>query len=253
MLSPKTKAIEQIFDYELPEEKIAQWPVSLTGRRDSAKLLHAKVDPCAGLQLKDRVFSDLPSLLEPGDLLILNNSRVRNCRFYAKGLEREFEILLLAPESSGVERWTALAKPKKRLRQGARISLSARIEAEVIENNLSSSNILLELSGPKNLEQAIEEDGLTPIPPYIRKGRSNKQDRALYQTVYSQITGSAAAPTAGLHFTEELLAETQEKGIRTAYLTLHVGQGGVFKLLENLMKIFRFRKKFTRFHKIHLS
>jgi S-adenosylmethionine:tRNA ribosyltransferase-isomerase len=218
------------FDFHLPDASIALRPAS---PRDSARLL--VVTP--GAPLRDLAVRDLPGLLRAGDILVLNDTRVIPARL--KGLRRRDESVVtveatlhrrLAPH-----RWTAFMRPGKRLAQGDRIvfgessdraCLLGALDATVTAKGEGGEVTLdFDLAGP-DLDAAIAERGAMPLPPYIAAKRAeDEQDRRDYQTVYAQEDGSVAAPTAGLHFTPELLARLAEAGVETAFVTLHVGAG----------------------------
>ena len=215
------------YDYELPQERIAQNPAV---PRDSARLL--VVD--SPTQHTHRVFYELPELLKPGDLLVMNNTRVIPARLYGyKPSGAGVEVLLLEERQNN--NWLALVKPGKRLQPGARI-LFARsgervpaspplLSATVLETDAATGGRVLQFEVPEksvSLVQMLEEFGQVPLPPYITDSQA---DRSQYQTVYAQQPGAIAAPTAGLHFTPQLLSKLQNRGINSAFVTLHVGVG----------------------------
>lgn len=203
-------------DYELPAELIAQRPVE---KRDHSRLM--VVRRTTG-EIEHARFCDLPTLTEPGDLFVLNNSRVLPARLFAtkKGGEARIELLLLNEVAEGL--WEALVRPGRRARPGTRLILEpGGVEAEVLESDLPEKRrIRFESEG--NLRDWIERFGMTPLPPYIKRPGVGETplDRERYQTVYAKESNSVAAPTAGLHFTRELL-ET----LATCEITLHVGYG----------------------------
>ena len=211
-LEPQRLPIER-FDYELPPDLIAQQPIE---PRDAARLL--VVGRVSG-ELRDRRFVELPGLLQPGDLLVLNDTRVLPARLRARrstgGL---VDLLLLYRDQDGV--WSALARPAKRLRDGERLSLLDRASAVTPDGvqvmGRDNAGVRLRFED----ERAIHAYGAAPLPPYIRVPLS---DPERYQTVYAEVEGSAAAPTAGLHFTERVLAACRERGVSIAMVTLHVG------------------------------
>lgn len=218
------------FDFELPEDRIALRPVQ---PRDAARLLVVEPDG----DLADRSVRDLPELLAPGDVLVLNDTRVIPARL--NGV-REREGSTVVVEATlhrrlGPDRWSAFMRPGKRLREGDRIAFGARsdmacegaaLNAAVAAKGEGGEIVLqFDLSGSV-LDQAVSDQGLMPLPPYIAAQRAeDDRDRADYQTVYARADGSVAAPTAGLHFTPELMARLGERGIAQAYVTLHVGAG----------------------------
>lgn len=201
------------FDYDLPRHLIAQTPAE---PRDSSRLLI--VDRTRG-QFADHRFLDLPDLLRPGDLVILNDTRVIPARLHARRLSGgRVEFLLLSRDQGG--RWTALARPAKRLRDGERLILLNRSGADtndqIIVIGRREDSVIVAFDD----ELAIERVGEAPLPPYIHE-RLDNDDR--YQTVYAANDGSAAAPTAGLHFTERVFSACRERGVTFATVTLHVG------------------------------
>ena len=204
------------FDYALPEELIAQTPIE---RRDASRLLC--LDKVTG-EFSHHHFYELPDFLKPGDCLILNNSRVLPARLLGKRLPGggACEVLLLIDR--GEQTWECIVRPGKYLRAGARMSFGdGELTAEVTQV-LEGGNRMVRFSYEGIFLEVLEHLGKMPLPPYIRE---ELQDRERYQTVYSKVNGSAAAPTAGLHFTPELLGRIQEKGVKLGYVTLHVGLG----------------------------
>ncbi|HET7036657.1 MAG TPA: tRNA preQ1(34) S-adenosylmethionine ribosyltransferase-isomerase QueA [Thermomicrobiaceae bacterium] len=205
------------YDYELPEELIAQTPVE---PRDASRLL--VLDRASG-QIEHRVFGEIGDYLAPGDLLVVNDTRVLPARLHGhRPSGGEVEILLLARRAPGL--WEALVRPGRRLRPGAEVVLAAsdgsRSESAVIEAREPEGLALVRL--PAAVEEDLPAFGEMPLPPYIHQRLA---DPERYQTVYAEHRGSAAAPTAGLHFTPELLANLQRHGVELARLTLHVGIG----------------------------
>ncbi|MBN2025347.1 MAG: tRNA preQ1(34) S-adenosylmethionine ribosyltransferase-isomerase QueA [Actinobacteria bacterium] len=204
-----------LFDYHLPAELIAQRPAE---KREGSRLL---VVDCDSGRIEHRRFPELTSYLEAGDCLVFNRSRVRRARLRGRKRDSggEVELLLLASREDGT--WDALARPARRLRPGTRISIGGELEAEVIEKG-ERGEIRLSLApgGPEAVEAAVEALGEVPLPPYIKEELS---DPERYQTVYARETGSAAAPTAGLHFERSTLHMLERKGIRLAFLNLDVG------------------------------
>ena len=219
------------FDYHLPEELIALRPAS---PRDAARLL--VVDPGATPAFTDRTMLDLPGLLQPGDALVLNDTKVIPAELRG-ARDRDGAVAAISVnliERLGPERWLALARPAKRLKQGDRIAfgeqsnvcllgnLAATVEARGEEGEVT---LRFELSGPA-LDQAIAALGAMPLPPYIASRRpADAQDRSDYQTLFAREEGAVAAPTAGLHFTERLMQALQARGVSRHFVTLHVGAG----------------------------
>ncbi|MEG4196740.1 tRNA preQ1(34) S-adenosylmethionine ribosyltransferase-isomerase QueA [Microcoleus sp. Pol12A5] len=229
------------YDYELPPSRIAQNPVV---PRDSSRLL--AVDSPSSHE--HRIFRDLPDLLQPGDLLVLNNTRVLPARLYGhKPNGPAVEILLMEERQHNC--WLALVKPGKRLKLGAKIEFDPiapacedsttapccclpdatmrhrrRLTATVIERDDATGGRLLEFDIPtdENLAKFLDEYGHIPLPPYIENSQASAEQ---YQTVYAERLGAVAAPTAGLHFTEELFSRLEQRGIEKTFVTLHVGVG----------------------------
>ncbi|MEA4895481.1 MAG: tRNA preQ1(34) S-adenosylmethionine ribosyltransferase-isomerase QueA [Oscillospiraceae bacterium] len=203
------------FNYYLPEELIAQTPLE---RRDSSRLLH--LDKNTG-EVEHRHFYDLPDYLREGDCLILNDSRVLPARLFGR---REtggaVEVVLLRDMGCGV--WECLTRPGRKTKTGTKLIFgSGELTARVTEA-ASDGNRLLKFEYEGIFLEVLEHLGKMPLPPYIKTELS---DQERYQTVYSREVGSAAAPTAGLHFTAELLDRIEEKGVSVRYVTLHVGLG----------------------------
>ena len=207
------------FDYHLPEDLIAQEP--LPDRAASRMLV---VDRASG-RCEDRAFRDLPELLGPGDCLVLNDSRVFPARLYGHraGWQGKVEVLLVRPMPAGGRVWEALVRPGRKVRTGERIFFDGGLEAEVIGRGEFGQRTL-SFPANRDLFEDFERIGHVPLPPYIRRA-DRPQDRERYQTVFAAEKGSVAAPTAGLHFTPELLEACRARGARTAYVTLHVGLG----------------------------
>ncbi len=207
----------RLFDYDLPKDRIAQASVE---PRDHARLL--RVDRATGALADYHVF-DLPDLLEPGDLLVFNDSRVFKARFAAVHLPSGAKMEIFFHRPLEETRWEVLARPGKRLHPGDRVRLAGGWEAEVIEKRTAHGTVILALpAGPEHFFAYSDLHGDVPIPPYVAANDAAKQG---YQTVYAKTTGSVAAPTAGFHFTEELLARLDARGIRRTFVTLHVGIG----------------------------
>ena len=209
------------FDYHLPSELIAQEPLE---PRDSSRLL--VFDRTTGC-ISHRRFVDILDYLRPGDLMVFNQSRVIPARLFGTRDDNggRVELLLLRREADGV--WEALARPGRRLRPGAIVTITPPGDADGIGEGNSGLSVEILESRDKGLkavrlssEQAIDRMGHTPLPPYIRRPLD---DPERYQTVYSSEPGSAAAPTAGLHFTPELFDRIRDAGVETAFVTLHVG------------------------------
>jgi len=212
------------FDFALPPELIAQRPAL---RRDESRLLVLNRD---GGRIEHRQFRDLPDFLRAGDVLVLNNSRVIPARLRGANASTggQFEILLL--EESAVNDWWAMLRPGRRARAGAQIAIHDRdgnpagICAAVVETN-DEGNRRLKFTGTPDVRGQLERLGETPLPPYIRRDHELPEDKERYQTVFARNGGSVAAPTAGLHFTPELLEKIRGRGVQVCFVTLHVGPG----------------------------
>ena len=204
------------FYFDLPAELIAQTPIE---RRDASRLLVLDKDSGAW---EHRHFFDLPEYLRPGDCLILNNSRVLPARLLGQRLPGggACEVLLLIDR--GDKTWECLVRPGKHLRKGVRLSFGGGELLAEVTSVLDGGNRLVRFNYEGVFLEVLDRLGKMPLPPYIRE---ELQDRERYQTVYSKVVGSAAAPTAGLHFTEALLQKVQNMGVKVGYVTLHVGLG----------------------------
>ncbi|MDD2574798.1 MAG: tRNA preQ1(34) S-adenosylmethionine ribosyltransferase-isomerase QueA [Firmicutes bacterium] len=204
------------FYYYLPQELIAQKPIDI---RDKSRLMI--VDKNTGA-IEHGVFRDVVKYLQPGDCLVLNDTRVIPARLFGHKLNTGGRIEFVLLRRIDIDRWEVLVKPGKRAREGTRFGFGeGQLEAEVLENTPAGGRIVrFEYSGV--FENVLERLGTMPLPPYIKE---RLDDPERYQTVYSKEDGSAAAPTAGLHFTDDLLEKIREKGVRIAYITLHVGLG----------------------------
>ncbi|MDY4606841.1 tRNA preQ1(34) S-adenosylmethionine ribosyltransferase-isomerase QueA [Clostridium tertium] len=204
------------FDFDLPEELIAQHPLE---KRDSSRLM--VLDKNTG-EIEHRSFHDVIEYLNEGDTLVLNNTRVMPARLIGEkeGTGGKIEFLLLKRIEG--DRWECLAKPGKRAKIGQKFTFGEGKLTCTVVDIVEEGNRIIEFSYEGIFEQVLDELGEMPLPPYITE---KLEDKERYQTVYSKEKGSAAAPTAGLHFTEELLKEIKAKGVNIAYLTLHVGLG----------------------------
>jgi S-adenosylmethionine:tRNA ribosyltransferase-isomerase len=208
------------FDYELPEELIALRPAA---SRDQSRLLVVDRDRRA---LEDRFFSDFGAFIPAGDVLVLNDTEVFPARLVGyKPTGARAEILLLRPrEGQDSPRvWEAIVRPGGKLKPGRKVQIAEDLEVTILDS-LPGGGRLVRLVGPGDPWTLIERHGHVPLPPYIDRP-DDDDDRERYQTVYARHRGSVAAPTAGLHFTSESLAELEERGVRIVRLTLHVGVG----------------------------
>ena len=207
------------FDYNLPEELIAQKPAD---KRDSSRLLVVHRD--SG-KIEHKHFYDIINYLNPGDLMVLNNSKVLPARLFGEkeGTGAKVEFLLIKRIEG--DRWETMVRPGRRLKPGDSVMFcqSPLLRADIVDYGADGTRIV-EFEYEGIFMERLEEVGSMPLPPYIERS-SEEDDTDRYQTVYCKDEGSVAAPTAGLHFTEELLAKAQEKGVELAYVTLHVGIG----------------------------
>ncbi len=206
------------FDYNLPEDLIAQQPAA---RREASQMLFVDRQTAS---FSDHSFADLPSFLQPDDLLVLNNTKVFPARLHGKtetgAVVETFLIQEIEPYV-----WTALARPAKRLRPDKKIIFSDLLTAELIEKH-DDGKVSIRFSANGDLMELIETLGKTPLPPYIKREKTAiDDDRERYQTVYAKNRGAIAAPTAGLHFSPDVLDEIRAKGVEIAEITLHVGYG----------------------------
>lgn len=203
------------FNYYLPEDLIAQTPLQ---KRDESRLLH--LDSKTG-NLEHKHFYDLPEFLREGDCLVLNDSRVLPARLFGR---REtggvIEVVLLRDKGDGV--WECLTRPGRKTKPGTKLVFGEGELTALVVDSCEGGNKLLKFEYQGIFLEVLERLGKMPLPPYIK---IELQDQERYQTVYSRESGSAAAPTAGLHFTEELLERISERGVKICYVTLHVGLG----------------------------
>lgn len=204
------------FYFDLPEELIAQHPAD---QRDHSRLMHLNRETG---EVEHKHFYDIIDLLEPGDLLVLNNSRVIPARLIGEREDTHSPIEFLLLKQRDLDVWEILVRPGKHAKIGKRFVFGGGLlKAEVIDI-VEEGNRIVKFEHEGNIYNVLDEIGQMPLPPYITEKLADKER---YQTVYSDPIGSAAAPTAGLHFTEELLDKIRAKGVKTAFVTLHVGLG----------------------------
>jgi S-adenosylmethionine:tRNA ribosyltransferase-isomerase len=204
-----------LFDFDLPPERIAYTPAN---PRDSAKLLHVSET------LNDRIVRDLPALLNPGDMIVFNDSKVIPARLFTQVNGKQIEVLLhkrISSPSRG-ELWSCFAKPAKKLKAGMVVHFAADFCATV-EGRSDDGQVILKFE-QGDFFTKLGKYGHMPLPPYIERA-DNTADKTSYQTIYARAEGSVAAPTAGLHFTPDLMAALDARGVKKAYVTLHVGAG----------------------------
>lgn len=212
------------FYYDLPEELIAQTPVE---PRNASRMMC--VDRVTG-EIQHKHFYNLCDSLKEGDLLVMNDSRVIPARLYGEKIENHTFIEFLLLEQKGDKLWEIICRPGKKAKVGTRFSFGGgRLIAEVVEVK-EDGNRIVQFECEGNFFTALEDVGQMPLPPYIT---AKLEDKERYQTVYSNELGSAAAPTAGLHFTKEMLDDLRKRGIKTAFVTLHVGLGTFRPVKEN--------------------
>ncbi len=204
------------FDFDLPEELIAQTPLE---KRDSSKLL---VIDRKTHDMVDTHFDHILDELNPGDALVMNNTRVFPARLYGEKPDTHGHVELLLLKNTQGDQWEVLAKPAKRLRVGAKVSFGDGRLTATVKEELDHGGRIVEFDYDGIFLEVLESLGEMPLPPYIHE---KLDDPERYQTVYAKENGSAAAPTAGLHFTQDLLEKIEAKGVKLVYLTLHVGLG----------------------------
>lgn len=208
------------FDYDLPEELIAQHPLA---ERDASRML---ILNRADGTFQDSIFASLPDQLHPNDVVVLNNTKVFPARLMGERVPTGGSVEVLLLREVEPDLWQVLARPAKRLRPGQQISFGgSRLQAEVIAAAEDATRVI-RFEKKEDLRDLIDEIGQTPLPPYIKRDcAASAKDRERYQTVYARERGAIAAPTAGLHFTQQVLEQITNAGIRVAELTLHVGYG----------------------------
>jgi S-adenosylmethionine:tRNA ribosyltransferase-isomerase len=211
------------YDYDLPPDRIAQTP---SARRDESKLMVLRRDTGT---IEHATFRDLPDLIPPGDAIVLNTTRVYRARLLGtRDSGAPAELLLL--KTLGDDRYEAMVHPGGKLKPGRHVHVSPDLEVEILEATERRTRIV-RLRSPLPIEAAIERYGHTPLPPYIQRP-DEEADAERYQTVYARDSGSVAAPTAGLHFTHELLSQLDQRGVKRVDVLLHVG-AGTFKPVES--------------------
>lgn len=204
------------FDYYLPEELIAQHPTPV---RDQSRLL---VYHRESKKIEHRIFCEIKEYLMPGDCLVINDTKVIPARLYGVREDTGAKIELLLLEKKDKDQWQALVKPGKRVKIGSRLVFGNGILKGQAIDILEDGSRIIEFDYEGIFEEILDQIGIMPLPPYIHE---QLEERERYQTVYSKYAGSSAAPTAGLHFTNELLEEIEKMGIKIARITLHVGLG----------------------------
>ena len=203
------------FDYELPQELIAQTPIK---QRDESRLMILNRETG---EIGHHHFHDILDELYQGDVLVLNNTKVIPARLIGTKEETGAVIELLLLKELGDDIWECLSRPAKRLKIGTIVSFGNKLKAQVVEK-MDEGIVRVRLIYDGILMEILDELGEMPLPPYIHE---KLQEKDRYQTVYAKVSGSAAAPTAGLHFTKELLEQLRQKGVEILFITLHVGLG----------------------------
>ncbi|MFC1754426.1 tRNA preQ1(34) S-adenosylmethionine ribosyltransferase-isomerase QueA [Thermoproteota archaeon] len=210
--------LTETFNYHLPEALIAQEPET---ERDKSRLL--VLNKVSG-SITHRLFSDLPNYLRPGDVLVLNNTKVIRARLFGRRESgAQIEIFLLKQINS--REWTVLLRPSRRVKEGEFLTISQKLSCKIIKKYHTPDHHIVEFTHSEPIFDLIETHGRVPLPPYIRSSKTevSNQFAKQYQTVYAEIPGSVAAPTAGLHFTNDLLTRIKSMGVHITHVTLHVG------------------------------
>ena len=222
------------YNYDLPSELIAQTPLK---ERSSSRLLVVDKD---NMTYEDRTFTDVIDYLNPGDALVINDTKVIPARLIGLKEETGAKIEILLLKNLEGDLWEALSKPVKRLKVGTVVTFGDGLLKAIVREILEDGIVHVELEYVGILMEILEKLGTMPLPPYIHE---ELKEQGRYQTVYAQIDGSAAAPTAGLHFTEDLLKKIADKGVKIVHVTLHVGLG-TFRPVE---------EEDLRNHKMHVE
>lgn len=205
------------FDYDLPEHLIAQEPLeSRTGSRMFAVDRKQRT-------FSDDVFARFPEYLKKGDVLVLNNTKVFPARLFGRS-ETGAGVEVFLVRQTGEFEWETLARPARRLKVGRHVSFDEGLAAQILEKT-DEGRVVVRFEAAGNFEEIIDRIGKTPLPPYIKRDQSVHDDRERYQTVFAKSRGAIAAPTAGLHFTKEVLDQVRARGVTVAEITLHVGYG----------------------------
>ena len=206
------------FDFTLPPELVARFPLE---HRDSSRLMLLERESGA---ISEDTFTNLPAYLRPGDLLVMNDTRVIPARLFGrKSTGGKVEIFLLRPVDGASEQWQCLLNASKKCSDGQEIQLASSMTA-IVNSRLESGNWLVTFAGSEPFDGWLEREGHIPLPPYLQR-EDCSADRERYQTVVARQPGAVAAPTAGLHFTGDMLDRLKSSGIETAFLTLHTGLG----------------------------
>ena len=206
------------FELEIPEKLIAQYP---SKKRDECKLMVLHKDTG---EIEHKVFKDISDYFNKGDVLVINNTKVFPARLYATKDKSDAKVEVFLLRELENDLWEAMVKPARKVRIGNKLIFSKEISCDVIDNTVSGGRVLRFEYNSKSLYPFIDKYGLSPLPPYINRDPI-ASDKTNYQTVYASERGSVAAPTAGIHFTEGLIKKLKKKGVKIAYVTLHIGLG----------------------------
>lgn len=206
----------ETYYYDLPHELIAQTPLS---QRDSSRMIAFDID--SG-ELKQEIFHNIKNYLKPGDVLVLNNTRVVPCRLIGHKVDTGAKVEIFLLKRLNSTDYEALARPGKRLKPGTKVTFGDELSCEILGDKEDIHGKIVRFYYVGIFEEILNRVGVVPLPPYIKQKLS---DGERYQTVYSKVSGSSAAPTAGLHFTKELLNEITSMGVQVCYVLLHVGLG----------------------------
>lgn len=231
------------FDYSLPQELIAQYPLK---KRDESRMM---VLERAGCKIYEKRFKDIVGYLNKGDTIVLNDAKVINARLLGKketGAKIELFLLEKISAKGGEDVYKVLAKPSKRLKQGTKVILEGGLTATILEN--SDFGKIVKFEDANNVEEKLKNIGQIPLPPYIKRN-PEKMDEERYQTVYAKNNGSTASPTAGLHFTQDLLNGIKDKGVNIAYVTLNVSYGTFAPVLEEEIEKHKMYKEYFKLQK----
>ena len=206
------------FDFEIPEKLIAQHP---SKKREDCKLMVVHKD--SG-KIEHKKFKDVTDFFNKGDVLVLNNTQVFSARLFANKDKSDAKVEVFLLRELENDLWEAMVKPARKVRIGNKLIFNENISCDVIDNTVSGGRVLRFEYNGENLYSFIDKNGFSPLPPYIKRDPT-PEDKKNYQTVYASRRGSVAAPTAGLHFSKDLLKKLEKKGVKVAYVTLHIGLG----------------------------
>ena len=206
------------FDFEIPEKLIAQHP---SKKREDCKLMVVHKD--SG-KIEHKKFKDVTDFFNKGDVLVLNNTQVFSARLFANKDKSDAKVEVFLLRELENDLWEAMVKPARKVRSGNKLIFNENISCDVIDNTVSGGRVLRFEYNGENLYSFIDKNGFSPLPPYIKRDPL-PEDKKNYQTVYASRRGSVAAPTAGLHFSKDLLKKLEKKGVKVAYVTLHIGLG----------------------------